>query len=629
MGHFLLSSILGCHPPLVGHSIFLRTEAVKQCGRIRTLRKAQLWLERIGLQFLPVDQVGFANLQAENRIEYWSENHVSEDFELMIHLYSLGFNGRYCHYEGTEFEEGITRYFDEEAGRHRKFALGAHELVFNPIQDMISHGVFTPVFKTFWTCNIPSYYKVFLTAYLCSYTSGGVYIIIFTASAITRLLDSDGNITSLSVFNPTGVVIFNFAVFFVLGYVTFIITLLRMRAANPKLLFPEYRKKWFGGCYLMFTQLRYGFVFQWLFYNVAAFTFYFLGSMDHLLGRNTICAATNKDGIEVSRCRALWDTIHFNSGSWLLAFLLLTLSYATIVQEYDWDPTEYPDTKKEIILHALFAGPAAFLGLMALVVPIILNPWILGWPFLRAKKPTPVRKVVPRTRTVDIPTMMKMSVANNLDVEIMQSKDEPDIEIGSLATSDLRTVGTASPQHAVRSPANRITPDRNEKIQDTTRRLPSIQEFDSVTAIRERSVERRYRSGNNNNTHSRDSSLDRSYTKSRESSQRGARTINAPRASYEDRPPSRNSAALERSPSWEDRRSSHSRHRRASSPGRVNQTGISPGRPRLHSPGSPGQEAPLVRNYMARSAYATDSASRPRTPSRRDEWGFPVVHSSV
>ena len=57
MGHFLLSSILGCHPPLVGHSIILRSAAVKSCGRIRTLRKAQRWLNNIGLPFLSVDQV--------------------------------------------------------------------------------------------------------------------------------------------------------------------------------------------------------------------------------------------------------------------------------------------------------------------------------------------------------------------------------------------------------------------------------------------------------------------------------------------------------------------------------------------------------------------------------------------
>lgn len=123
-GHFLLSSILGCHPPLVGHSIFLRSEAVKQCGRIRTLRKTQRWLHNIGLPFLSVDQVGLNNLQDHGSTEYWSESHVSEDFELMIHLYNLGFNGRYVAYKDCEFQEGITRTFDEEAGRHRKFALG-------------------------------------------------------------------------------------------------------------------------------------------------------------------------------------------------------------------------------------------------------------------------------------------------------------------------------------------------------------------------------------------------------------------------------------------------------------------------------------------------------------------------
>ena len=54
-GHFLLSSIIGCHPPLVGHSIFLRTQAVRQCGRMRMLRKAQRWLNNIGLPFIGVD----------------------------------------------------------------------------------------------------------------------------------------------------------------------------------------------------------------------------------------------------------------------------------------------------------------------------------------------------------------------------------------------------------------------------------------------------------------------------------------------------------------------------------------------------------------------------------------------
>jgi cellulose synthase/poly-beta-1,6-N-acetylglucosamine synthase-like glycosyltransferase len=270
-GHFLLSSIMGCHPPLVGHSIFLRTEAVKQCGRMRMLRHAQRWLRNIGLPFLPVDQVGFSNLQANNRAEYWSESHVSEDFELMIHLYNLGFNGRYCAYPDCEFEEGITRTFDEEAGRHRKFALGAHELVFNPLSEWFGHGIFTPLFRTFITCDIPAYYKVFLTAYLCSYSSGGAYIVVFTLAAAARLIDVEDSVQSLYTFSPAGIIVLNIVAFYVIGYICFLFAMLRMHYINNKLLFPEYRKKWCGALYIMFVELRYCMVFQFLFYTVTRY----------------------------------------------------------------------------------------------------------------------------------------------------------------------------------------------------------------------------------------------------------------------------------------------------------------------------------------------------------------------
>lgn len=452
-GHFLLSSILGCHPPLVGHSIFLRTEAVNQCGRMRTLRKAQQWLKNIGLQFLPVDQIGFSNLQAQNRTEYWSESHVSEDFELMIHLYNLGFNGRYICIPDCEFQEGITRTFDEEAGRHRKFALGAHELVFNPFQDMMGKGIFTPLFRTFLISDIPSYYKVFLTAYLCSYTSGGAYIIVFVASALVRIFDQEDEVSALYAFSPAGIIILNFIIYYVLGYITFLISILRMYYINKKLLFGEYRKKCCGAGYIIFAMLRYCLFFQFLFYNVATFTFYFLGSMDHLLARPGIVGATNKDSINISRCRAFCDMVKFNQGSWFIALIMGGLAYATIAQDYDWDVTKYPEKKDEIIKHALFAGPAAFLAVMAVFVPIVLNPWILGWPFLRAPKPPPPVLPLPKpTRNakkdalgrelVDIPTFM--NATKRLDSEIERAQRKPDVELGSLATKEF---SAASPNN--------------------------------------------------------------------------------------------------------------------------------------------------------------------------------------
>jgi cellulose synthase/poly-beta-1,6-N-acetylglucosamine synthase-like glycosyltransferase len=165
-GHFLLSSIMGIPPPLVGHSTFIKTDAIRQCGRMRNLRTAQQWLKDIGLSFLGVNSIRNDCLQCPIGSEYWSESHVSEDFELMIHLYNLGYKGRYIAYPDCEFQEGVTRTFDEEATRHRKFSLGAHELMFNPFQDILGQGILTPLFRTFLTCSLPSYYKIYLASYL-------------------------------------------------------------------------------------------------------------------------------------------------------------------------------------------------------------------------------------------------------------------------------------------------------------------------------------------------------------------------------------------------------------------------------------------------------------------------------
>lgn len=611
-GHFLLSSILGCHPPLVGHSIFLRTEAIKQCGRVRTLRKAQQWLESIGLHFLPVDHVGFANLQAENRIEYWSESHVSEDFELMIHLYSLGFNGRYVNYEGCEFQEGITRTFDEEAGRHRKFALGAHELVFNPFQDMLSHGVFTPIFRTFLTCGIPSYYKIFLTAYLCSYASGGSYIIVFTVSAILRMLDKQDKVDYISVFNPAGIIILNFIVYYVVGYATFIIAMLRMSAINNKLLFPEYRKKWCGACRLVFTQLRYCFTFQFLFYNVATFTFYFLGSMDHMLSRPSVVGATNKDSINISRCRAFSDMVSFNAGSWAVALTMMGLAYGTVLHAYNWDVTQYPDSKNEYLQHGLFAGPAVFLALMAFIVPIILNPFILGWPFLRKKKkPTPAKKKSLQAakkasaKVVDIPTLMTMmSPKSDVDTTIMNTQSELDIEIGSLTTNDLRVMqGTPSPDRRSRIKrfdAESISGrDIQNKEHITNKGLPNLQDGDTLNGAR---LRLRRDSSLELGGHTRDPSLNLSQE-------------------YPERRAIRSSkSAL----SWEEPRTNRSPSRRLQQAGGTRSPPGSPSTRRTHSrsPGRPRTQ------HQQNPPYLSPDFNQNRS-LQHDKWGFPAHHTST
>jgi cellulose synthase/poly-beta-1,6-N-acetylglucosamine synthase-like glycosyltransferase len=124
----------------------------------------------IGLPFIQVDQTVLPTyVLTESKIEYWSECHVSEDFELMIHLYNLGFNGRYCAYPDREFEEGITRTFDEEASRHQSFA--SERTSWSLIHSRIcSVMVSLHRFRRSWRVTFPLL-QDFLNGVPCSYTS--------------------------------------------------------------------------------------------------------------------------------------------------------------------------------------------------------------------------------------------------------------------------------------------------------------------------------------------------------------------------------------------------------------------------------------------------------------------------
>jgi O-antigen/teichoic acid export membrane protein len=120
--------------------------------------------------------------------------------------------------------------------------------------------------------------------------------------------------------------------------------------------------------------------------------------MDHLLSRPGVVSATNKDSITISRCSAFYEMMKFNIGSWMIALVLGGLAYVVVLQSLGWKIDAIPETTDEWVQVALFSGPTILLSIFAFVVPIILNPYILGWPFYRRnKKPKekkePVKKV--------------------------------------------------------------------------------------------------------------------------------------------------------------------------------------------------------------------------------------------
>jgi hypothetical protein len=253
--------------------------------------------------------------------------------------------------------------------------------------------------------------------------------------------------------------------------------MIRMRLANKNLLFPEYRNR--GILYLAYKMIRYSMLFQLLFYSVMG-NYFFLGSMDHLLSKPGIVSATNKDSIKITRCVALYDVIRFNSGSFLLSFYMLCLAYVTVLKDADWD---YESMPPDLLYSLLFAAPAAFMSVMAFIVPFILNPFVvsadeavglclaialiravanaslclvrmylqLGWPF---NPPLCSRKMKPPDDDASVIRLHKRSASGGEVVdlktfmgattdpakELMKESDRvegrPDVELGSLATHE-------------------------------------------------------------------------------------------------------------------------------------------------------------------------------------------------
>ncbi|KMQ48021.1 Nucleotide-diphospho-sugar transferase domain-containing protein [Trichophyton rubrum] len=126
--------------PFVGHNAFLRWKAVQSVGK-------------------PDD--GY--------VAYWSESHVSEDFDIALRLQIAGDIVRLASYHGDEFKEGVSLTIYDELARWEKYAYGCNELVFNPIYTWIYKGPFTKLFMTFLWCNMQLSSKITILGYISSY----------------------------------------------------------------------------------------------------------------------------------------------------------------------------------------------------------------------------------------------------------------------------------------------------------------------------------------------------------------------------------------------------------------------------------------------------------------------------
>lgn len=131
--------------PFVGHNAILRWQAVQQVSYR--------------------DEDGYD--------KFWSESHVSEDFDMSLRLQCSGYIIRLAAWAGEGFKEGVSLTVYDELARWEKYAYGCNELLFHPIRTWLWRGPFTPLFRRFLFSNIRLTSKITVISYIGTYYAIG------------------------------------------------------------------------------------------------------------------------------------------------------------------------------------------------------------------------------------------------------------------------------------------------------------------------------------------------------------------------------------------------------------------------------------------------------------------------
>lgn len=131
--------------PFVGHNAILRWSAIQQVSYF--------------------DEDGYE--------KFWSESHVSEDFDMSLRLQCRGYIIRLAAWAGDGFKEGVSLTVYDELARWEKYAYGCNELLFHPIRTWLWRGPFTPLFRRFLFSNIRFTSKITVVSYIGTYYAIG------------------------------------------------------------------------------------------------------------------------------------------------------------------------------------------------------------------------------------------------------------------------------------------------------------------------------------------------------------------------------------------------------------------------------------------------------------------------
>ncbi|KAF9053307.1 glycosyl transferase family group 2-domain-containing protein [Panaeolus papilionaceus] len=319
---------LGCAngevAPFVGHNAFLRWSAVQDVAFVD-----------------PVD----------NKKKQWSENNVSEDFDIALRLLLHGYTLRWATYSNGGFKEGVSLTVVDELARWQKYAYGCNEIIFNPVIKWWKAGPISPQLRGFVWSKAPVHYKIGMMSYMFSYygiaaaTVGSIlnYLLLGLAPTLDRfyLHSFEILLACTVVFPGVGNV----------GY-----TLLEYRLGQ---------KNFFGG---LFENLRW----------IPFFLFFFGGLsihlstaiLAHMFSYDMTWGSTGKEverssfWIEVPR---IWQRFKL---SFIICFaaIAMMIVFTTDVVPFEW---QIPGWNWALII------PLALVVGCHILLPIVLNPWLM------------------------------------------------------------------------------------------------------------------------------------------------------------------------------------------------------------------------------------------------------------
>ncbi|GAW17010.1 hypothetical protein ANO14919_064590 [Xylariales sp. No.14919] len=142
---------IGDSVPFVGHNAMLRWSAVQDAASYQ-------------------DEDGYE--------KFWSESHVSEDFDMSLRLQCAGYTCRFASYTGEGFQEGVSLTVYDELARWEKYAYGCNELMFHPLRYWPTRGPITPLFRKFLGSSIHLPKKMTICSYIGTYYAIGASWII-------------------------------------------------------------------------------------------------------------------------------------------------------------------------------------------------------------------------------------------------------------------------------------------------------------------------------------------------------------------------------------------------------------------------------------------------------------------